>query len=103
VRDLVHDRLGDDGAELLVGVSRLGLDRRPVERDAIGQRTGVVEALRLRDALVEAEELLVALGGTVLDEDRDVVHRLLDPAGKFVQRIGDERLEPTAGPLRHRL
>jgi hypothetical protein len=39
----------------------------------------------------------------ILDDDGDVVHRLLHPAGQLVEGVRHERLKSTAGAVRHRL
>ena len=56
---------------------KLVLEWKAVDRDRVGQRTGVVAALGQRDSLVEAEQIGI-LGVLVLDDDRDISERRCD-------------------------
>ena len=89
MRDLVHDGLRDRRPQLLVVVAGLGLDRGAIQRDPVGERR---RRTRGRVCiLVQTEEVGIVGRGTVLHDDRDVVHRLLDQRRELVQRVRDER------------
>ncbi len=79
VRDLVHDRAGDQVPEVL-GTGRPCLQRPAEQPDPVGHQRHAPPALRQWGALVQAQQdgVVVGLGRDVLDRDLDVVEAFQD-------------------------
>src|SRR4029450_1131967 len=78
--------------------ARHPLDRPPVQRDRVGERGPRLElaAPGQRDPAVAPEEVRLALGRTLLDDQLDVLETFGPPGRQRVDRLHDEVLEPLA-------
>src|SRR6185312_2536117 len=100
--DFVNERFADRDDEIVL-VRRLPFVRSLEDQDPIRQAVAVVPAaFRQRRARIEAEQragrtdahLAQQLARRlVFDDDRDVLHRLAEPAGDRRERVSDEAFE----------